>query len=116
MNKTLFLENDHLSRCWMNVYFSHAGRAISEVFFAVVMFVYSDLIVNVLLSSSSIVHVSFPWSFFGVYTVATVVVHLTMIYEKPVHRYPPQIVVDRITQSTPSVFNNVDLEHFHNFA
>ena len=30
VNKTLFLESDHLSRCWMNLDFCHAGRA-SEV-------------------------------------------------------------------------------------
>ena len=36
--------------------------------------------------------------------------------EIPVQRYPPQLVVDRISQSTPYVFNNVDLEHFHNSA
>lgn len=31
----------------------------------------------------------------------------------PVHSFPPLLVDDRISQSTPYVFNNVDLQHFH---
>jgi hypothetical protein len=36
--------------------------------------------------------------------------HLMQI---PVHNFPPQLIVDRITQSTPYVYNNVDLQSFH---
>ena len=35
--------------------------------------------------------------------------------EIPVHRFPPLLVDDRISQSTPYVFNNLDLQHFHIF-
>ena len=33
INKALFLENDHLSRCWMNLDFCHAGRATELILF-----------------------------------------------------------------------------------
>ena len=33
--------------------------------------------------------------------------------EIPVHSFPLLLVDDRISQSTPYIFNNVDLQHFH---
>ena len=42
--------------------------------------------------------------------------HATRKYlrEIPVDHFPPMVVDDRITQSTVYVYNNVDLQHFHN--
>ena len=31
----------------------------------------------------------------------------------PLDRFPPQLIVDNISQSTSYVYNNVDLEAFH---